>query len=97
MRTLKKSIVVRRCERLVQTLYRLGYRNQINTADLRYWIAYTIGGDPKTVERYMKRLGTLGYIKQTSHLNIWEISLNPVARVPVGQKLIVEAEIEEPP
>ena len=95
MNKLKKSIVVRRCERLIQTLQRLGYRDQVSNSDLRYWISYTIGGDPLTVRRYLKRLKTLSYIKESPHTNIWVLNANPIRKVPVSQQLI--AEVEEPP
>lgn len=93
---MRKSIVVRRCEEFVQTLKRLGYQNRISDSDLRYWISYTIGGDPRTVERYVKRLVTLSYIQQTP-TSIWELNLNPRRVVPVGQTLFAEVEVEEPP
>jgi len=97
MKTMKKSIVVRRCERLVQTLEHLGYRDRISNADLKYWISYTIGGDPMTVRRYLDRLQTLGYAKPSPEGPIWQLNLHPTRRVPVGQKLVLEMEEEEPP
>ena len=97
MKTMKKSIVVRRCERLVQTLEQLGYRDQISSGDLRYWISYTIGGDPQTVKRYLDRLTTLGYIRPGPNGPIWQLNLHPTRMVPVGQQLVLEVEEEEPP
>lgn len=94
---IKKSIVVHRCERLAHTLESLGYRDRISDSDLRYWISYTIGGDPRTVQRYLERLTTLGYIQDSPTGRIWMLNLNPQRMVPVGQRLILEVESEEPP
>lgn len=97
MKTMKKSIVVRRCERLVQTLQQLGYRDRISSSDLRYWISYTIGWDPQTVKRYLDRLQALGYIRPSPNGPVWQLNLHPTRMVPVGQQLVLELESEEPP
>ncbi len=60
---MRKSIVYKRCEKLVDTLREVGYENEISLCDLRLWIARTIGANRETLKSYLKNLTLFGMIQ----------------------------------
>jgi len=60
---MRKSIVYKRCEKLVNTLREVGYQNEISLSDLRLWIARTVGGNRETLKSYLQNLSRFGMVQ----------------------------------
>lgn len=70
---MRKSLVLRRCEQFMRLLSELGYTEKITLTDLRYLIMRYLGGNRLTIQQYLKRLRTFGFIEPLRAGDIYKI------------------------
>lgn len=61
-----KSRTKARCEWLVQHLKDQGYSLQVPIREIRYEIADHLGGDERTVNKYLHKIAEYGYMKMVN-------------------------------
>ena len=72
---MRKSVVFRRCLNLYRELVRLFPNGVVSARDLRLLIQTKIGGDPRTVRAYVRRLVAWKLVVPTSHPQRYYVNL----------------------
>ena len=78
----------------------MGYE-KINLRELKYNVKVFIGGDDRTIKKYLHLLGEFGFIKSTRHAQIFEVydasSEREDRYFPKKIQQVLEVSEDEPP
>jgi predicted transcriptional regulator len=91
---MNKSVVYRRCEEFVKRLWQMGWTTDIPAHELRSLIEEHIGGDPRTVHLYLKRLVKFGFMESRGG-RVYKIHHPDILKIVKGQKSLVHFALNE--
>lgn len=97
MLEVKKSRTYRRCEWLTRKIVEFGYTKQIPRRDVERLIGVHLGGDPRTVRKYLRCLVMFDFMKSANPagtvfevVDRWRMKTD-------GQLLLISVDGDEPP
>ena len=93
-----KSRTLKRCEYLVEHLKKQGYSLQVPIREVKYAITEKIGGDDRTIQKYLKRLVEFGLLrlKNQAIMEFCDVRVYSSEKNGLERFLVVEEE-DEPP
>lgn len=96
-----KSRTFRTCQNFAKKLREMGYE-KIGFRDLKYAVKVSIGGDKRTIEKYLHLLGEFGFISSTKHPTIFLVNEEPSSQrisryFPKTIQQFLEAKSEDEP